>query len=45
MHQFWALPLRRQLFLAVVLLLVPLLGAAVWTGFSTYDERLQELAD
>ena len=45
MQRFWALPLRRQLFLAIVLLIVPVLGAAVWSGFSTYGERLQELAD
>jgi C4-dicarboxylate-specific signal transduction histidine kinase len=45
MHRFWALPLRRQLFLAILLLLVPVLGAAVWSGLSAYRERLQELRD
>ncbi len=45
MQRFWALPLRRQLFLAILLLLVPVLGAAVWSGLSTYRERLQELGD
>ena len=45
MQRFWALPLRRQLFLAILLLLVPVLGAVVWSGLSTYRERLQELGD
>ena len=45
MQRFWALPLRRQLFLAILLLLVPVLGAAVWSALSTYRERLQELGD
>ena len=45
MHRFWALPLRRQLFLAILLLLAPVLGAAVWSALSTYRERLQELGD
>ena len=45
MHRFWALPLRWQLFLAILLLLVPVLGAAVWSALSTYRERLQELGD
>jgi len=45
MHRFWALPLRRQLFLAILLLLVPVMGAVVWSGLSTYREHLQELGD
>jgi signal transduction histidine kinase len=45
MQRFWALPLRRQLFLAILLLLVPVLGAGVWSGLSTYRERLRELGD
>ena len=45
MSRFWALPLRRQLFLAILLLLVPVLGAAVWSGLSTYRERLDELGE
>src|SRR5204863_10142977 len=45
MQRFWALPLRRQLFLAVLLLLVPVLGAVMWSGLSTYRERLDELGD
>src|SRR6188508_1774434 len=45
MHRFWALPLRRQLFLAILLLLVPVLSAAIWSGLSSYRERLNELGD
>jgi C4-dicarboxylate-specific signal transduction histidine kinase len=45
MHRFWALSLRRQLFIAIVLLLVPVLGAAAWSGVATYRERLDELGD
>jgi signal transduction histidine kinase len=45
MQRFWALPLRRQLFLAILLLLVPVLGAAIWSGLATYRERLRELGD
>ena len=45
MQRFWTLPLRRQLFLAILLLLVPVLGAVVWSGLSTYRERLAELGD
>jgi hypothetical protein len=44
MHRFWALPLRRQLFLAILLLLVPVLGAAIWSGLSSYRERSTSLA-
>ncbi len=45
MQRFWALPLRRQLFIAIILLLVPVMGAVVWSGLSTYRERLDELGD
>ena len=45
MLRIWALPLRRQLLLAIILLLVPVMGAAVWSGLSTYRERLDELGD
>jgi C4-dicarboxylate-specific signal transduction histidine kinase len=44
MRSFWALPLRRQLFLAILLLLVPVLVAAVWSGVATLRERTAELA-
>ncbi|MGE0445912.1 MAG: ATP-binding protein [Vicinamibacterales bacterium] len=38
-----ALPLRRQLFVAITLLLVPILVAAVWSGYTTLREREQDL--
>lgn len=38
-----ALPLRRQLFVAITLLLVPILVAAAWSGYSTLREREQDL--
>src|SRR5688500_4011735 len=44
MRSFWTLPLRRQLFGAMVLLLVPVLGAAIWLGLTTFRERTAELA-
>jgi signal transduction histidine kinase len=44
MRTFWALPLRRQLFLAILLLLVPVLIAAIWSGVATFRERTTELA-
>ena len=34
-----ALPLRRQLFIAIALLLCPVLAAVAWSGFSTLRER------
>jgi len=45
MRRFWALPLRRQLFIAILLLLVPVLVAAIWSGFATFEERRQELGE
>ena len=44
MQRFWALPLRRQLFITVVLQLVPVVAAAMWSGFATFEERTDELA-
>ena len=44
MRSFWTLPLRRQLFGAMVLLLVPIVGAAIWLGLTTFRERTAELA-
>ena len=44
MRTFWALPLRRQLLLAIPLLLVPVVVAAVWSGLETVRERTEELA-
>jgi signal transduction histidine kinase len=43
MRRFWAQPLRRQLLVAIVLLLVPVLIAAGWSGYATYRERLDDL--
>src|SRR5688500_8112674 len=45
MRTFWALPLRRQLFVAILLLLVPVVVAAVWSGLTTFNERKEELAE
>ncbi|MBM3818452.1 MAG: HAMP domain-containing protein [Acidimicrobiia bacterium] len=45
MVKVWAQPLRRQLFIAILLLLVPVLGAAVWSARATYRERSDELAE
>jgi signal transduction histidine kinase len=45
MRSFWALPLRRQLVIAILLLLVPVVFAAVWAGAETYKERAQELGE
>ncbi len=45
MRRFWAQPLRRQLLIAIVLLLVPVLAAAVWFGYATYRERAEDLRE
>ena len=45
MVKVWAQPLRRQLIIAILLLLVPVLGAAVWSARATYRERSDELAE
>jgi signal transduction histidine kinase len=45
MRRFWAQPLQRQLLIAIVLLLVPVLGAAVWSGYATFRERADDLRD
>jgi signal transduction histidine kinase len=45
MRRFWALSLRRQLLVAILLLLVPVLIAAVWSGLATFEERRQELGE
>ncbi len=39
MRSFWALPLRRQLLVAILLLLVPVLVAAIWSGLADVRER------
>jgi C4-dicarboxylate-specific signal transduction histidine kinase len=43
MRRFWAQSLWRQLLIAIVLLLVPVLAAAVWSGWATYRERTDDL--
>jgi C4-dicarboxylate-specific signal transduction histidine kinase len=45
MTSFWALPLRRQLLFAILVLLVPVLVAAGWSGLETFRERAQELGE
>jgi signal transduction histidine kinase len=44
-RSFWSYSLQRQLAIAVALLLVPVLGAALWSGASTFRERADELGD
>ena len=43
--RFAALPLRRQLVLAILLLVVPLLAAVIWSGSLSFRERGNELGD
>jgi signal transduction histidine kinase len=43
MRTFWALPLRRQLLLAIPLLLVPVVVAAIWSVLETRRERTEDL--
>src|ERR1044071_5075762 len=43
MRRFWAQSLWRQLLIAIVLLLVPVLAASVWSGWATYRERTDDL--
>src|SRR6185503_14854207 len=43
MRRFWAQSLRRQLLIAIVLLLVPMVAAVVWSGWATYRERTDDL--
>jgi signal transduction histidine kinase len=38
-------PLRRQLLLATLLFLLPVLAAALWLGYEEYRQATQELAD
>ncbi len=45
MQRFWALPLRRQLFIAILFLLVPLAAAVMWSGYAAFGERKAELSD
>ena len=43
MQHFWAQPLRRQLVITVLLQLAPVLVAALWSGYATFEERTDEL--
>src|SRR5687768_3543250 len=43
MRSFWALPLRRQLFVVILLLLVTVLVAVAWLGVTTFRERTAAL--
>ena len=45
MRSFWALPLSRQLFVAIPLLLVPVVVAAAWSVLETRRERLDDLGE
>jgi signal transduction histidine kinase len=41
----WARPLRRQLLLAILLLLAPILAAGVWLSVVEYRETVEELTE
>jgi signal transduction histidine kinase len=45
MGMTWARPLRRQLLLAILLLLAPILAAGVWLGVVEYRETVEELTE
>ena len=45
MAMTWARPLRRQLLLAILLLLAPILAAGVWLGVVEYGETVEELTE
>ena len=45
MGRFSALPLRRQLFLAIFLLFIPLFAAVIWSGWLSFRERRNELGE
>ena len=45
MRRFWSQPLRRQLFIALLSLLLPLLAAALWAGARAFQERVIDLRD
>jgi C4-dicarboxylate-specific signal transduction histidine kinase len=45
MRRFWSQPLRRQLLIAILLLLVPLIAAATWSGARAFEERVADLRD
>jgi len=45
MAMTWARPLQRQLLLAILLLLAPILAAGVWLGVVEYRETVEELTE
>ena len=45
MSQVSVRPLRRQLLIVMFLLLAPMVATAVWLGFATYRDRVEELVD
>ena len=45
MSKVSAQPLRRQLLVAALLLLAPMIATAAWLGFATYRDRVDELVD
>ena len=45
MQRFWSQALLRQLLIAVVVLLMPLLAAAMWSGKRAFEERVQDIRE
>jgi C4-dicarboxylate-specific signal transduction histidine kinase len=45
MQRFWSQPLLRQLLIAVLVLLLPLLGAAMWSGKRAFEERVDDIRE
>ena len=45
MRRFWSQPLLRQLLIAVLLLLVPLMAAMFWAATMTFEDRANDLRD
>jgi signal transduction histidine kinase len=44
MRSFWRLPVKRQFLFANLLLVVPLIGLVLWSGWATLRERKDELS-
>ena len=45
MLKAWAQPLRRQLFIAILLMLAPVFAAAIWLGLEEFRETVEELQE
>jgi signal transduction histidine kinase len=45
MPRFSALPLRRQLLIAILLLLLPVMAGTIWSAFGTYRDSVAELQE